>query len=172
MTIEQKLISKLEPHAKRIKEGDGNDFDYLPAVLLQVMEEQKRQVKLLDDTAKLLVDLKGATETIGLQSKAQIAAFGVDVERRIAQSEVVIKDTQTQIQNSHSSLTEQIALLVRAHEVHVVQTKESLIAVGVQLESLASFSKQAYLKCMRLLIAGLVASTATIALVVAVLQRH
>ena len=54
MTIEQKILSKLAPHAKRIKDGDGNDFDYLPAVLLQVLEEQKRQSQTLDDVKKSL----------------------------------------------------------------------------------------------------------------------
>ena len=63
MTIEQKILSKLEPHAKRIQDGDGNDFDYLPAVLLHLIEEQKRQAKQIEDTTKLLDSLKG-TATI------------------------------------------------------------------------------------------------------------
>ena len=172
MTIEQKIYSKLEPHAKRIKEGNGNEFDYLPAVLFQVLEEQKHQAQRLDETAKLLDAAKNATETIGAQSKAQIAAFGSDVERRMAQSDAAINITQTQLQNSLSSLTEHIAVLANAHEAHVMQTKVSLSAIDVQIESITSFSKQSYLKCMRLLIAGLVASIATMGLVVAVLQRH
>lgn len=172
MTIEQKIFSKLEPHAKRIKEGNGNDFDYLPAVLLQVMEEQKHQSQRLDETSKLLDSAKSTTETIGAQSKVQIAAFESDMERKRVQSEAAIKVTQTQLQNSLSSLAEHIAVLTSAHEAHVMQTKVSLSAIGVQIESLTSFSKQSHLKCMRLLIAGLVASTAAIGLVVAVLQRH
>ena len=45
MSIEQKLLTKLQPHADRIASGSSNDFDYLPAVLLQVVEGQKRQVQ-------------------------------------------------------------------------------------------------------------------------------
>ena len=63
MTIEQKIFSKLEPHAKRIQDGEGNDFDYLPAVLLQLMEEQKQHAKLLGDTAKLLDSIKSTAVT-------------------------------------------------------------------------------------------------------------
>ena len=33
MSIEQKLLTKLQPHADRIAAGSSNDFDYLPAVL-------------------------------------------------------------------------------------------------------------------------------------------
>lgn len=43
MSIEQKVLEKLRPHAKRINDGIGNDFDYFPAVLLQVLEDQKAQ---------------------------------------------------------------------------------------------------------------------------------
>ena len=83
MTLETKLFSKLEPHAKRIQDGDGKDFDYLPAVLLQLMEEQKRQAKLLDDTAKLLDSLKSTADTVGVQNKAQIKSLadGMDLSQ-------------------------------------------------------------------------------------------
>ena len=87
MTIEQKIFSKLEPHARRIKDGEGNDFDYLPAVLLQVMEEQKRQAKLLDDTAKLLDSIKHAADTIGVQNEAKITAFESAAQRKMEQME-------------------------------------------------------------------------------------
>ena len=81
MTIEQKIFSKLEPHAKRIQNGDGNDFDYLPAVLLQLMEEQKRQAKLLDDSAKLLDSLKSTADTVGVQNKAQIKSLADGIQQ-------------------------------------------------------------------------------------------
>ena len=103
MTIEQKIFSKLEPHAKRIQDGDGNDFDYLPAVLLQLMEEQKRQAKLLDDTAKLLVIIKSTAETTGVQGKAQVTSFESAAQRKMEQIETAIKNTQAQLQNSQSS---------------------------------------------------------------------
>lgn len=81
MTIEQKIFSKLEPHAKRIKDGEGNDFDYLPAVLLQLMEEQKRQAKLLDDLASAhaahTTQINEGLSAIGLQ----IESLGSSTQR-------------------------------------------------------------------------------------------
>jgi hypothetical protein len=91
MTIEQMILSKLEPHAKRIKDGEGNDFDYLPAVLLQLLEEQKRQAKLLDDTAKLVASIKSTADAVGTQSKAQVTAFESAALRKMEQIDTVIK---------------------------------------------------------------------------------
>lgn len=172
MTIEQKIFSKLEPHAKRIKDGDGNDFDYLPAVLLQLMEEQKRQAKLLDDTAKLLETIKSTGDTIGVQSKAQITAFESAAQKRMEQIETAINNTQTQLQNTQSAMSEQIAVIASAHAAHATQTNEGLSANRLQIESLASNAQRSHAMFMKLLIAGLVASTAMIGLAVAILQRH
>lgn len=168
MTIEQMIFSKLEPHAKRIKDGDGNDFDYLPAVLLQLMEEQKRQAQLLNDTAKLLASTKSNVDNIG----AQIAAFESAAQIKMEQQETAIKDTQTMVQNAQSSITEEIGALSSAQASHATQTKEALSAIGLQIESLASSAQRSHVKFMRLLIAGLVASTVMIGLAVAILQRH
>lgn len=172
MTIEQKIFSKLEPHAKRIQDGDGNDFDYLPAVLLQLMEEQKRQAKLLDETSKLVDSLKSTTDTVGVQNRAQITAFESAAQRKMEQMEAVVKDTQTQLQNSQSSISEQIAVLASTHAVHAMQTNEGLSAIGLQTKLLANGTQQSHVKFMRFLIAGLVGSTVMIGLAVTILQRH
>lgn len=172
MTIEQMILSKLEPHAKRIKDGDGNDFDYLPAVLLQLMEEQKRQAQLLIDTAKLLASTKTNVDGIGAQSKAQISAFESAAQITMGQIEMAIKDTQTLVRNAQFSMTEAIGALSSAHALHATQTNEGLSAVGLQIESLASSAQRSHVKFARLLIAGLVASTVMIGLAVVILQRH
>lgn len=172
MTIEQKILSKLEPHAQRIKDGEGNDFDYLPAVLLHVIEGQQRQSKLTDDLAKILASIESIVVTIGAQSKAQIAEFESATQRIMEQIEAAIKDTGTQIQNSQFSLSEQIAVLASAHEAHTIQTNEGLSAIGLQIESLRISTKRSHVKFMRLLISGLVASSATIGLAVTIMQRH
>lgn len=172
MTIEQQLFSKLEPHAKRIEHGDGNDFDYLPAVLLQIMEEQKRQTKLLDETAALLASVKSAADAIEIQIKGQITSFESDTQRRMEQVDAAIKDTQTKLQNSQSSLSEQIAVFDSTHTEHSKQTKEGLSAVGMQTDSLISTTQRSNVLFKRLLIAGLVASTVMIGLAVAILQGH
>lgn len=165
MTLEQKILSKLEPHAKRIKDGDGNDFDYLPAVLLQLMEEQKRQDNLLENTAKLLSTIQSTGDNIGVQSKAQITAFESATQKKMQEIEEAIKNTQ-------SAMHEQIAVIASAQTAHVKQTAESLRTIGLQIESFGNNSQRAHSNFMRLLIAGLVASTAMIGLAVAILQRH
>ena len=108
MEIEQALLSKLEPHAKRIRDGDGNDFDYLPAVLLQLLEEQKRQAKLLDETAKLLAAVNISVNTIGDKSKGQIIAFEREAQMKMQQIETAIKNNQTQLESSKNSIIQQI----------------------------------------------------------------
>lgn len=150
MTIEQKIFSKLEPHAKRINDGEGDDFDYLPAVLLHLMEEQKRQAKLLDDTAKLLASVKNEADTIGVQNKG----------------------AQIELQNSQSSMCEQIAVFANAHAAHTTQTNKVLSAIGLQIESLGSSSQRSHTSFNRLLIVGLLASTVMIGLAVVILLRH
>ena len=77
LTIEQKIFSKLEPHARRIKEGEGNDFDYLPAVLLQLMEEQKRHAKLLDDNANKIASVQ---QLHFKQINENLSAIGLQIE--------------------------------------------------------------------------------------------
>ena len=83
MSIEQKLLTKLQPHADRIASGSGNDFDYLPAVLLQVVEGQKRQAQAvadaattvarkLDETEVSISSVKTMTEQVGVQSWRQM----------------------------------------------------------------------------------------------------
>ena len=165
MTIEQQILAKLEPHSKRIQDGSGNDFDYLPAVLLQLMEEQKRQARLLDS-------LKSTVDTVGVHNKAQMTAFESAAQRKLEQLETEVKHTQTQLQNSQSSINEQIAVFASAHAVQARQTNEGLSATGLQIKSLASDTQQSQVKFTRILIAGLVASTVMIGLAIAILQRH
>ena len=136
------------------------------------MEEQKRQAKLLDDTAKLLDSIKSTAVTIGVDGKAQIAAFESSAQNKMEKMDTAIKETQAQLQNSQSSMREQIAVLASAHAAHTTQANEGLSAIGFQLESLGSSTHQSHVKFMRLLIAGLVASTIMIGLAVAMLQRH
>ena len=126
MTIEQKILSKLQPHAKRIQDGDGNDFDYLPAVLLQLIEEQKHHAKQLEDTAKLLDSLKRTIDTIEVASKAQITALGSATQRKLDQLQVALKDTQSQLEKSQSTIAEQIAVSANSHAAYAMRTAEGL----------------------------------------------
>jgi hypothetical protein len=176
MAIEQALISKLEPHAKRIRDGDGNDFDYLPAVLLHLLEEQKRQAKLLDDTAKLLAAVNIAVTAIGEKSKEQILAFERGAQLKMQQIETATKNNQTLLESSKSAIIQQITVLADAHAAHTAQTSNGQSAISLQIESLDATTQQSHVqftqKFKRLLIAGLVVSTILIGLALAILQRQ
>lgn len=151
MTIEQLIVSKLEPHAKRIKDGGGHDFDFLPAVLLHLMEEQRRQAKLLDDAKTLLTSIKCKADTIVEEQDKNIQARLVDLQ---------------------SSVSKQIAVLASEHAAHTMQISKGLVAIGSQIESLGSSVQRSHAKFMGLLIAGLVTSSVVIGLAVAILLRH
>jgi hypothetical protein len=161
MTIEQKIFSKLEPHAKRIRDGEGNDFDYLPAVLLQLMEEQKCQAKLLNDNANLLASIKSAADAIGSQNKEHAKTIESAAQRRMEQ-----------IENTLFSTNEKIAMLASEHSVSAKRTDERLSEIILQIGTIGSNASQSYTNFMRLLISGLIASTLMIGLAVAILQRH
>jgi hypothetical protein len=172
MTIEQKILLKLEPHSKRIKDGEGNDFDYLPAVLLQLIEEQKRQTKLLEDATSILDSVRSKADEVRVQSKEQIIEFEFTALNKIEQMESMIKAAQTQLHNLESSTSEQIRLLATADEMHANQANEGFNSLELQVKSLANANQQSNTKFMRLLIAGLVGSAAMIGLAVVILQRH
>ena len=147
MTIEQMLLAKLEPHSKRIKDGEGNEFDYLPAVLLQLLEVQKRHSQQLDENAKFLDSIKNTAASNAADSKTQIAAFEISMQTKLLQLEATTKDLKAQIENSQTLL-------------------------GKQIESLIAGSQRAQAKFLRLLIAGIAATIATIGLAITILQRH
>ena len=147
MTIEQMLLAKLEPHSKRIKDGEGNDFDYLPAVLLQLLEVQKRHSQQLDENAKFLDSIKNKAASNAADSKTQIAAFEISMQTKLLQLEATTKDLKAQIENSQTLL-------------------------GKQIESHIADNQRAQAKFLRLLIAGIAATIATIGLAITILQRH
>ena len=147
MTIEQMLLAKLEPHSKRIKDGEGNDFDYLPAVLLQLLEVQKRHSQQLDENAKFLDSIKNKAASNAADSKTQIAAFEISMQTKLVQLEATTKDLKAQIENAQTLL-------------------------GKQIEFLIAGNQRAQAKFLRLLIAGIAATIVTIGLAITILQRH
>ena len=49
MSLEQKLLVKLQPHADKVEGGNNNEFDYLPAVLYRVLEKQDQQTSIVKE---------------------------------------------------------------------------------------------------------------------------
>ncbi len=151
MTIEQKILLKLEPHAKRIKDDKADEFDYLPAVLFQLLEEQ--------NSIKSTV-----TSAVG-ESKTQIATFEEATQRQMELLNVSIKDIQTHIQNAREQISS-------VHAEYAKKINEDLVAMGSKIESVLDNVQRSQAKSMRILIAGLVASTMLIGLTVVILLRH
>lgn len=172
MTIEQKIFTKLEPHAKRIQDGNGNDFDYLPAVLLQLIEGQKRQATQIENAAKHLDSLQSRTVAVGLQTKEEIAAFDSATQSKLQQLGTALQDAQIQLQSSQASIKQEIAFFSKSHGLHAVQTAEGLSAIGSQIKLFVDDTQQAHVKILRFLIAGLVTSTVLLGLAIVILQRH
>ena len=180
MTIEQKLFLKLEPHAKRIKDGEGNDFDYLPAVLLNLMEVQDRQAKLLDEATKQS-DSTVSTAFDKTQSQIQnsqslinklISDFASADAVQVTQTHERLDAIQSQIQNSQSLISNLIADFASAHAVQVTQTHERLDAIQSQIKSLADEAQRSNTRVSRFLMAALLGIVVTIGLTTAILLRR
>lgn len=99
--MNKKIYAKLEPHAQRINAGEGNDFDYLPAVLLHLIEVQKEQAKLLNASVTALDAYKSTTEIFGADVKEGIAGL------RKSQLTITeqIKALDNILQQAHQKLT-------------------------------------------------------------------
>jgi hypothetical protein len=52
MPANQQLINKLAPHAHRVSEGKGDDYDFLPASLLCAIETNQETKTLVDSVDK------------------------------------------------------------------------------------------------------------------------
>jgi hypothetical protein len=47
MSIEEKLVEKFGPHAKRIQNGQNNEYDFLPAALLENLKADRESLARL-----------------------------------------------------------------------------------------------------------------------------
>lgn len=85
MTLQEKLHAKLQPHTDRINEGNNDDFDYLPAVLLHLLEEQKLQSQ---STKK---DIDGIISLV-IQTSSHVQGQIDEIKNLISQSHKVVED--------------------------------------------------------------------------------
>ena len=62
MSLKDKTLNKLQPHAERIVEGENDEFDYLPGVLVHLLQEQEKHS---EDNIKQLAEFsKGLGQTV------------------------------------------------------------------------------------------------------------
>lgn len=154
MSIEQKLLTKLQPHADRIASGSGNDFDYLPAVLLQVVEGQKRQAQAVADAATTVARKLDETEVSISSVKTMTEQVGVQSWR---QMDLAITATNERLD----------AISVKLNEA-----AQKLIATEAAIAVLNASSRVEHRKSHRLLIVTLVSTVIAICLAVAIVLRH
>ena len=154
MSIEQKLLTKLQPHADRIATGSSNDFDYLPAVLLHVVEGQKQQVQAVADAAVTVTRKLDETEVSISSVKATVEQVAAQSRR---QMEMDLVATNEKI--------DAISLQLNA------AAQKSIAMEAAAGASTASFQK-AHRKSHRLLILTLVSIAISICLAVVVALRH
>ena len=113
MTLEQKLVLKMEPHAKRIVDGSGNDFDYLPAVLLQLMEQQKRLALQFDNNAELIKEIASKVSAAELSNKAQIATVDDTVKGNAEHLGTKVTDAQDSLHKAITRVGEPIGEIAK-----------------------------------------------------------
>lgn len=144
MTIEQKILEKLRPHAERIKAGQNNEFDYLPAVLLHLIEAQKAQTTLsADQTTDLCKNferlqasftqrLEAAGQSITNNLKEEISQANQDVEDRHEELITLLTEQSQTLENKLDSLESSVAVLkVTNQRLLIMNLIATVIAIGL-----------------------------------------
>ena len=175
MSIEQKLLTKLQPHADRIAAGSGNDFDYLPAVLLQVVEGQKKQAQAvieaattvarkLDETEVSIASVKTTTEQVGAQSLRHLnLAFAANDKRLDA-----ISLQQIDADQKLAATNGQLDSIFRQLGEEALKST----AMAASVAALDARFQMEHSKSHRLLIMTLVSTAVSICLAVVIVLRH
>lgn len=79
MSLKDKILNKLQPHAERIVEGVNDEFDYLPGVLVHLLQEQeKHSVDNVNQMVALSKNLNQTTETVINQLNQNLTQLKVD----------------------------------------------------------------------------------------------
>ena len=79
MSLKDKILKKLQPHAERIVEGVNDEFDYLPGVLVHLLQEQeKHSVDNVNQMVALSKNLNQTTESVITQLNQNLTQLKVD----------------------------------------------------------------------------------------------
>ena len=79
MSLKDKILNKLLPHAERIVEGVNDEFDYLPGVLVHLLQEQeKHSVDNVNQMVALSKNLNQTTESVITQLNQNLTQLKVD----------------------------------------------------------------------------------------------
>jgi cell division septum initiation protein DivIVA len=144
MSLKDKILNKLQPHAERIVEGVNDEFDYLPGVLVHLLQEQeKHSVDNVKHMAALSKNLNQTAETANIQLIQNLTQLKADnqnmmatiqqenqvglqaITKHVSQSTEAINNSITQLKLSIESETKKIRLVLIANLIF------SGLAVGV-----------------------------------------
>ena len=85
MSLKDKILNKLQPHAERIVAGVNDDFDYLPGVLIHLLQEQEKQsVDNVMHMAALSKNLNQTTETANTHLTQNLMQLNADSQKMMA----------------------------------------------------------------------------------------
>ena len=85
MSLKDKILKKLQPHAERIVEGVNDEFDYLPGVLVHLLQEQeKHSVDNVNQMVALSKNLNQTTESVITQLNQNLTQLKVDSQNMMA----------------------------------------------------------------------------------------
>ena len=133
MSLKDKIVKKLQPHADRIVEGENDEFDYLPGVLVHLLQEQEKHS---EDNIKQLAELSKAlgqtSETANIQLNQNLTQLKADnqnmmatiqqenqaglqtITKHLSQSTVAINNSMMQLKLSIETETKILRLLLIA----------------------------------------------------------
>ncbi|MEJ1959336.1 MAG: hypothetical protein WDM70_07825 [Nitrosomonadales bacterium] len=155
MTLQEKLISKLQPHADRIQNGNNDEFDYLPAVLLHLIEDQKLQSKT---TVEFINQARGDVKN------------GVgEISRLVSQTQA---DLQERIANLSKLAADDIQSVLKLSNQAKDDAKNGMDEISVHLSELKTFIAIENQKTRRLLLAGLLFGVVTLVIAILLYVRH
>ena len=134
MSLKDKILNKLQPHAERIVEGVNDEFDYLPGVLVHLLQEQeKHSVDNVKHMAALSKNLNQTAETANIQLSQNLTQLKADnqnimvtiqqenqvglqaITKHVSQSTEAINNSITQLKLSIKSETKKMRLVLIAN---------------------------------------------------------
>lgn len=174
MLIEQKLLAKLQPHADRIAAGNSNDFDYLPAVLLEIIQGEKQQTLSLKDISKAVSSKFDESEV----SLSSIKEVGLQSLRQVDQAVTLTNQGLDDIAQNLVGIEESIAALAmvtkqldQANNQRLVNIAQKLVEIDGAIAALAATGKLEHKNIYRLLFVSLTGTVVAICLGAVVLLR-
>ena len=146
MSLKDKILNKLQPHAERIVEGENDEFDYLPGVLVHLLQEQEKHS---EDNIKQLAEFS--------------KGLGQTVDTGNLQLNQYLMQLKAENQNMMATIQQENQVGLQAITMHLSQSTELINNSMMQLK----LSIETETKKMRLLlIASLILSGLAVAAVI------